>query len=333
MKLRKIILACGALVLESQAWAHAEIFTYEVKGYPRTEMMQCGKTAQEIGERLAAAAQVQIYSARCENETQQEMHIRIDYVAPNEISLVSTSEIFPDIGGQGVYKDKVTCEKNLAAEIQAFESNTRLKPFLAYCWNDELKSRYLPFAVRIDAVGVPVLKPLFFAATLFGTPQGSLEQFSGILRERTGDIVAVDYWSPGLHRLIIRHYGIKESYYSADGERVIFDSAKLCAEQASVLDRNQFQVDPGFLTSFCVDDRMTGTSSELVLLGRLDEEGKRLKFIQTPDRFSTLDACSRQIPKTMDFYRASLGKDISGGICARNYGPFEVVLLERISKS
>jgi hypothetical protein len=293
------------------------IHSYDLLFYP-VSGAACQQEAQVIADRLQAAAGVDIYQVKCDEQTGEEgSNIRISYISEKPLTITTTDpDLHKDIPNS-MYRSAEECQAGLAEERAAFEQHLGLPVFEAYCHAVPRHKGY-PYAARIDAIGMAkdgmrVIDDMeMFFSKVMGDKDALAASLTDRLRERgVAAVKSVVGLEDGISEFFVgSRYYAKQALPLKLQEVTYYHSPAPCEQDASdlqaLLDRGR--VKP--LSVFCSDDSLLGNARLYFVMAKGD-----YLFETAPDAFSGREACLAGKGNIENIYRTRLGRDVIGSLC------------------
>lgn len=297
--------------------------TYEIKLFPKSQAGSCHSAAAFLAEQFAAESGRTVFRSECIRDTRDGYDINITYTGDDQAPIVSTFKESGGLGSDGIYISKERCEAGLAEEKQRFQRATNLTAFLSYCYRASQIAK-TPWAIRLDAVGLPTLRPYRYERAIFGH---ILQGESGILAEMrlaAENAGISEVMSTVAHdaseTLVLRFFDAPENsqhrlrYFKLE-ELAKFHTSNSQSTQAECLNQlASVQSELAFtspVTWFCTFENITWISRLYILQFKPQE---KLATEDAPFTYESLNACAADIDAVVAAYR-NQGQDVSSAVC------------------
>jgi hypothetical protein len=304
--------AMGAL----PAIAQSSVHTYRVDWF-QADDADCPSEAAAIASRFSAATGYPVLSAGCERPFSWKQDIVIKYQADAVARLVSTFHEFAS--DQGTYRDRETCEADLANEALLFEEKTGLPTVTAFCFPESslADQNRFPFIARIDGFGTPARRPFVFDASIYAIPEFPREDLERIFAESLQQIAWVE--EPRLRvddvsslpRVVVKYYATRERALTLDSI-VSFEDIDVCHQKQANIEALLEEFGVTGLKSFCAREQFSDVAEHYyfgLTTGAYSIE-------RAAGSFGGRAQCEAAIPNIIAQYAASTGSPLVKGFCS-----------------
>lgn len=261
----KTILALALAATGLSTVSEANPQSYRIDWYQASDA-DCPSHAQDIARRFTATTGRTVLAATCERPFSWKLDVVIQYDAPGELRVISTSD--EHAMAEGTYASKAACEADLGDEIELFKDKTGLSPVVSFCLPESSLSEanHFPYVARIDAFGTPRLRPFTYDYAFYKKAgvtrealEARLESTLALVSTVEAPRLRVDYAYEG-GRMVAKYYAKRQMPLAAE-YFVSFETMQRCEAARPGFESlmKTFGVDG--LASFCGQERFASGAS------------------------------------------------------------------------
>jgi hypothetical protein len=307
------------------AISSAAVLELSYPDYPASSF-GCSFEATELGERLKATG-IKVSTARCvrENKSTGTYSLAVTIERPSNYVLESTYRSGRNFYSNGWYKTQAECEATLDQQTRAFQINTGLEPFIAYCSTSGSSYSALPFWPRIEAIGKADLT--LVVSKIGFSHVGKVDTQAVLKRIQTGV-------TPGHRNLVFSSASATEitlGFYTASEATVtatLLNRYKTLAECELDVDTvRSFYADANNnpIDFFCSDKNTSTSYPGMVMLGAANTGINVYSYYQY---YSTRADCLKDLPTVIADVE-SYGDEVIGAVCGYYFGYYMPYLYSR----
>lgn len=309
----------SVLVLFTGAFSLADVFKYDLIGYPKEER-NCHSQTSTIALLFEQGAKVKVVHTECVRERQTGYDFSIEYEAPQKLEFTSTENYLTLVYSPGRYKEKESCLKNLPSQTELFIRATGLNPIFSFCRSQELSSGK-NWEVVITARDKSIIHPELGGYLMFTQPQGiSFEEIAqGLKRviENRGGFFADLVFQ---YDAIMAMGGASVHYYNS--KKIDFNLERLsqvpslerCYEQARETSSFLKAEQNSIFTVYCGGPYFNYYELQV---GTVDKP--TFSWQSSVDSFTSFDECQAHREEVLSHYAGSPANPLLGGLCSRDY--------------
>jgi hypothetical protein len=248
----------------------------------------------------------------------QKQFVEIRYESAERLRFVSTHSSDSIYDLKGLYLTEEECVADRDNQMSIFTEQTGLEPFAAYCFK-ERGDDDLPWAVRMDAIGLSEIVPLFYSVHVGGKPKSPTEEdlvleIDQQIANIGGKLVNVGFRSNAIMSTItIFFYGESKPLWNA--HRINTNSSVEDCE-TELVQIKQYYSDAGkpYYFGYCGS---TSTSPSRVALYSVVAD-TLMHGNQSAESYESFSECWRNRETILDSYQAN-DATVFGGICEFDY--------------
>lgn len=251
--------------------------------------------------------------------------MEIKYEAEKEPRIHSTYSRLSLIYDFSDYATEAECNAALPEWVSMFERNTELEPLVAYCLNEHSSAGFkLSWAVRIDAIGNAVKRPVARGMLIHGAPvHYPGDSFVQAVKEKL-EPAGVEF-AHARFNYRAAEYQLDLVYYtggpSLDSSRIAEHRtvAECEAELASL--HGEVSESPSF--AFCTKNYLHGSD----LMGIFSAGSPEV--VLSAERMKTYQECVSKKAEILQLYQGLGYAHITGAVCSLASGEYKVAMIKR----
>ncbi len=311
-----------ALSLSVTGYADTSFYKYALAGYPIGQGTTCEQTANEVAARLTKVSGVPIYQTQCGYRRPSGQDIEITYVAEKPLSVETTLDTtYTELSGN--YRSLDECQLDLENQVTLFQIQTKLVPWISYCYSEGGPAGGYPVSSWIDGVGVSSIHLNDETMELgwdvrLSDPQSVVTQVGRLLTPHQVSVSRIFITDNGPlgNNLHVQYYASRHNVQLRDWKRLQFRSEELCLRQfaeATEIFRAAQGEDPVLVCAAELNDYS-------YWLHAVTFHPFTLRVSVAPKVYPTFQQCLDAKSQTIADYKNLLHWNVAGALCDRRAG-------------